>query len=57
MPVSTQEHSELGPLLKTRYPTRTDKFSMKFGRGHRTYAMVGGTRPITRSMKRAKRPL
>jgi hypothetical protein len=57
MPVSTQEHSELGPVLKIRYPSRTDTYSMKYGRGHRTYAMVGGKRPITRSVKRATRPL
>jgi hypothetical protein len=57
MPVVRQDPSELGPLLKTRYPNRTDTYSMKFGKGHRTYLMVTGRRPITRTAKRALRPL
>jgi hypothetical protein len=57
MPVTTQEPSALSPLLKTRYQNRPDPYSLKFGRGHRTYLMVQGRRPATRVAKRAMRPL
>jgi len=57
VPKVSQEPSEMGTLLKVRYPERTDKFSMKFGRGHRTFNLVQGRRPLTRTAKRAQRPL
>jgi len=47
--------SELGTIMKVQYPRRTDKYGMKFGRGHRTFLQVGGRRPITRAVKRAGR--
>ena len=57
MPVVTQDASAGSPLLKTRYPNRIDQYSMKFGKGHRTFLLVQGKRPITRTAKRARRPL
>jgi len=57
VPQVEQQESALGPLLKTRYPNRTDQYSLKFGKGHRTFLMVQGRRPLTRTAKRALRPL
>jgi hypothetical protein len=57
MPEVSQHESELGPILKTVYAPRLDQYSMKYGRGHRTYSMVSGRRPATRTARRAQRPL
>jgi hypothetical protein len=57
MPAVSQHESELGPVLKTVYAPRLDQYSLKFGKGHRTYSMVKGRRPATRTARRAQRPL
>lgn len=54
IPPTTDQISEQASVMKVRYPKKTDPFSMKFRKGHRTYGMLKGKRPVTRA---AKRPL
>lgn len=54
-PAPLDNISESASVLKTRYPERTDKFGLKFARGHRTALQLRGVRPVTRTAKRPMR--
>lgn len=55
-PPSGGNISEMAPVLKPRYPHRTDRYGMKFARGFRTaWGVPPGRRPLTRGAKRARR--
>lgn len=47
--------SELGPVLKPRYPRRKmDPFGIKFQKGHRVATQLSGQRPLKRAAKRPR---
>lgn len=53
-PSTTDNPSELAPLMKTRTPESRDKFSMKARKGHRARNMARGQRPVTREYARKR---